>query len=80
LSNGLAWTEDGKTFYYIDSKADSVKGFDYDLDTGALSNERVVFDCKANGVTAILDGMTIDNKGNLWIALFFGHKVKLKCY
>jgi len=75
LSNGLAWTSDNQVFYYIDSKADDVKGYDYDLATGALTNERIVFDSKANGIDPILDGMTIDSRGNLWIALFFGHKV-----
>ncbi len=74
LSNGLDWTEDGKTFYYIDSKADKVVAFDCDPETGKLSNERTVFDKKNNGVEAILDGMALDRRGNLWVALFHGSR------
>ncbi len=74
LSNGLDWTEDGKTFYYIDSKADKVVAFDCDPETGKLSNERTVFDKMKNGVDAVLDGMALDRRGNLWVALFYGSR------
>ena len=37
LSNGLAWTSDNKTMYYIDSLPRSIYAFDYDFDTGAVS-------------------------------------------
>ncbi len=76
LSNGLDWSEDGRTFYYVDSKEDCVAAFDCDPATGALSDRRVAFDARANGVAGILDGMAIDCRGNLWIALFFGEKVR----
>ena len=41
-SNGLAWTEDGRTMYYIDSMRYTVDAFDYDLATGAVANRRTV--------------------------------------
>ncbi len=56
-------------------QSDVVEGFDCDRTTGVLSKRRVVFDAKANGVKGILDGMAIDTRGNLWIALFLGSKV-----
>lgn len=37
ISNGLAWTADNKTFYYIDSLSDGVDAFDFDLAAGKLS-------------------------------------------
>ncbi|CAL4079075.1 unnamed protein product [Meganyctiphanes norvegica] len=75
ISNGLAWTQDKGTFYYIDSLAFSVDAFDYDDTTGKISNRRVVFDFKKSNVEGIPDGMTIDTDGNLWVACFLGSKV-----
>lgn len=37
ISNGLTWSSDHKTFYYIDSFKYAVHGFDYDIDSGNLS-------------------------------------------
>jgi sugar lactone lactonase YvrE len=40
ISNGLAWSPDHKTFYYIDTPTRQVRAFDYDLSTGAIANAR----------------------------------------
>lgn len=37
ISNGLAWSSDKKTFYYIDSPAKKIYYFDYDDEAGAIS-------------------------------------------
>ncbi|TLD68587.1 SMP-30/gluconolactonase/LRE family protein [Phragmitibacter flavus] len=65
-SNGLAWTSDTKTFYYIDTPRKNVLAFDYDLDTGTITNERIAFD--TSSLSGNPDGMTIDSDDNLWIA------------
>jgi len=75
IANGLAWTSDNSTFYYIDSFSYRVDVFDFNDVTGTLSNRRPAFDFKANGVDGIPDGMTIDANGNLWIAVFAGKKI-----
>lgn len=36
ISNGLAWNEEGKKFYYIDSLAGTLDEFDYDIKTGII--------------------------------------------
>ena len=36
-SNGLAWSADGKKFYYIDSFTFCVESFDFDIDAAKIS-------------------------------------------
>jgi sugar lactone lactonase YvrE len=69
-SNGLAWSLDARTMYYIDSASGVVAAFDYDLASGAIANRRVVIEHPRS--EGILDGMTIDEEGMLWIALWDG--------
>ena len=38
ISNGLAWSADNKTMYYIDSMPRKLFAFDYDGETGVISN------------------------------------------
>src|SRR3954451_24981994 len=42
VSNGLAWTADGRTMYHSDSKGPVIWAYDYDPTTGAVSDRRVV--------------------------------------
>jgi sugar lactone lactonase YvrE len=73
ISNGMAWSPDHKTFYYIDTPTRRVRAFDYDLETGALANARPVIHVpEALGWP---DGMTSDTQGNLWIAMWGGAQV-----
>ncbi|XP_058886332.1 regucalcin-like isoform X1 [Acipenser ruthenus] len=73
ISNGLDWSLDHNTFYYIDSLSFSVDAFDYDLQTGSLSNRRVLY--KLEKDEGIPDGMSIDTEGRLWVACYNGGRV-----
>lgn len=73
ISNGIVWTQDAKTMYYIDSPTNQIKGFDYDLKTGSISNERVVVSIDKS--TGEPDGMAIDEEGKLWVGLWNGNAV-----
>ena len=73
ISNGLAWSPDHKIFYYIDTPTRQVRAFDYDLDTGGISNPRVAVEVPAS--MGWPDGMTSDLEGRLWIALWGGARV-----
>lgn len=73
ISNGLAWTDDNKTMFYIDSIPRKVYAFDFDLEKGVLSNQRVAVDFnkpEAGILFGFPDGMTIDRDGNIWVAVF----------
>ena len=73
ISNGLAWSPDHKTLYYIDTPTHEVKAFDYDLENGTIANMRVVISMSRS--FGFPDGMTSDTQGNLWIAMWGGAQV-----
>ncbi|MCK5130431.1 MAG: SMP-30/gluconolactonase/LRE family protein [Clostridiales bacterium] len=70
-SNGMDWSHDGKTFYYIDTALSRVDAFNFDIESGRISGGETVYDFK----TERPDGMCIDEDGYLNIALWSGGKV-----
>lgn len=73
ISNGLCWSADAKTFYYIDTPTRQVQAFDFDQMTGLIAGGRVVIEIPTE--MGYPDGMTIDAEGMLWIALWNGAAV-----
>jgi sugar lactone lactonase YvrE len=73
ISNGLAWSPDHKTFFYIDTPTRVVTAFDYDMASGAISNPRPAL--RIPEAMGWPDGMTSDMDGNLWIAMWGGAQV-----
>jgi sugar lactone lactonase YvrE len=73
ISNGMSWSRDHKTFYYIDTPTHEVVAYDYSKQTGEISNRRVII--QINERDGFPDGMTIDNEGMLWIAHWNGWQV-----
>ena len=55
ISNGLAWSHDRKTMYYIDSLELGVDAFDYDLATGAISTLILCFASHFKSLVHVLD-------------------------
>jgi sugar lactone lactonase YvrE len=73
-SNGMAWSPGGSRMYFIDSATQGVDVFDYDVGNGSVSNRsRLVTIDRGQGTP---DGMTADDKGNLWVACFGGAAVR----
>jgi sugar lactone lactonase YvrE len=73
ISNGLAWTKNSKLLYYIDTPTRSVVAYDFEIESGSISNKRIVISIDAN--EGYPDGMTIDNEDKLWIAHWDGWRV-----
>ena len=70
ISNGIIWSLDHTTMYYIDTLRKSVRAFDYADDTGDISNERVIINVPEE--IGMPDGMAIDSQGMLWVAHYGG--------
>ncbi|MDM5201275.1 SMP-30/gluconolactonase/LRE family protein [Fictibacillus enclensis] len=70
ISNGMAWSDDGTVFYFIDTPTMQVKAYSYNLDIGEVGEGRVVKDFTDE--LGAPDGMTIDDEGMLWVALYGG--------
>ncbi len=73
ISNGICWSEDQKTMYYIDSPTHAVRAYDFDPLSGDIANGRTIIEVPHD--TGTPDGMTIDSEGLLWIALWGGAAV-----
>jgi len=72
-SNGMAWSHDYKTMYYIDTETQCIWTFDYDLESGHIDNQKDLL--KVPEKLGYPDGMTIDAKGHLWVAMWNGSQV-----
>lgn len=69
-SNGLGFTPDRKGMYYTDTPKKEIYLFDYDAETGAITNQRVaILTPEGEGGP---DGMTVDAEGFVWTAKWGG--------
>lgn len=74
ISNGLAWSSDKKSLFYIDSPLGSVDRFSFDPATGAISDRTVVI--RIDPGFGAPDGMCIDTEDHLWVAIWGGGVVR----
>ncbi len=73
ISNGMAWTADSKTFYFIDSPTQQIAEFDYFIETGEIKFRKIALTIPKELGTP--DGMCIDQAGKLWVAHYGGSGV-----
>jgi D-xylonolactonase len=70
-SNGIGFSPDRTKMYYTDSSPRTISIFDFDNETGAITNRRpFVTIPEGQGVP---DGMTVDAEGNVWSARWDGN-------
>lgn len=82
VSNGLAWSPNGRTMYWSDTTAHTIYAFDFDPASGGLANQRVFasFPVKQAGQSLDRyggrpDGAAVDAEGCYWVAMFEGQRV-----
>ena len=71
LANGLDWSVDNQTFYFIDSLEHCVDAFSYD--GKEITDRRTVIKFNENEIP---DGMCVDSEDGLWIAFWDGSEVR----
>jgi sugar lactone lactonase YvrE len=81
-SNGLAFSPDGHTMYWADTKQHAVFALDSDPVTGSIGERRVLarFDLRnenqpLESYGGRPDGAAVDSQGNYWSALFEGSRL-----
>lgn len=73
ISNGVGWSPDNKTMYFVDSMRYVIYAYDFDLATGSISHRRDFIQLKES--IGIPDGLTVDSEGYIWCAIYDGWKV-----
>jgi sugar lactone lactonase YvrE len=76
LSNGLDWSPDGGTFYFVDSRTGGIDAFDFDLDAGGLSGRRQVVELELPPAEGFVDGICVDTDGGIWAAVWGAGEVR----
>ncbi|CAN5309413.1 SMP-30/gluconolactonase/LRE family protein [soil metagenome] len=73
ISNGIVWNRAHDTMYHIDTACNRVDAFNFDNESGAISDRRELV---LNQWGGHFDGMTIDSDDNLYVAVWGGSAVQ----
>ncbi|WP_137180770.1 SMP-30/gluconolactonase/LRE family protein [Roseomonas sp. AR75] len=73
VSNGIAFSPDGRRMYHADSRPGRVDAYDLDPATGMLGAPQCLIDYTGNGFRP--DGCTVDEEGFLWVAEIEGWRI-----
>jgi sugar lactone lactonase YvrE len=73
ISNGLAWSPDERTLYFVDTWTRSIDAFDYDIVAGDIANRRRFAQLAPDDSA---DGITVDTEGHVWAAFYRGGAVR----
>ncbi len=66
VSNGIAWSPDNRVMYFSCTRSEALYAYDFDMDTGDISNRRVLVDTTDKPFR--IDGATVDSEGFYWCA------------
>jgi L-arabinonolactonase len=74
-SNGLGWSPDNRVFYFTDSGTKTIYAYDFEAESGAISNRRIFTQVPHEGQEGFPDGLAVDEEGCIWSARWGGWKV-----
>jgi sugar lactone lactonase YvrE len=69
-SNGMDWSPDGRWMYFVDSRADVIYRYAFDVESGAAVERQVFAD--TSPLAGIPDGLRVDAAGDVWCAFWDG--------
>ncbi|MEX0808585.1 MAG: SMP-30/gluconolactonase/LRE family protein [Dongiaceae bacterium] len=69
-SNGMGWSPDGRTMYFVDMMPGRILAYDFDGKTGSILKRRVF--AQVSKDEGIPDGLAVDNDGGVWVAHWDG--------
>jgi sugar lactone lactonase YvrE len=72
-ANGLGWSPDHRTMYFADTRARTIRRFDFDLNTGAARTPQTFVQFSDERDRP--DGAAVDAEGGYWCALYGGGRV-----
>ena len=82
VSNGLAWSPNGRTMYWSDTQAHTIYAFDFEPASGDIGNRRVFasFPGRQPGQSLATyggrpDGAAVDVDGCYWVAMYEGQRL-----
>ncbi|MGH7802219.1 MAG: SMP-30/gluconolactonase/LRE family protein [Thermodesulfobacteriota bacterium] len=64
-ANGLGWSPDNRVFYFTESFRYGIYAYNFDLNTGNISNRRLFASIDRNS-DGFPDGLTVDEEGCVW--------------
>lgn len=73
ISNGLAWSPDGKTLYFSDTAAHIIRTYSFDLSGAKVTNEKIFASCDSKQWKP--DGAAVDQEGCYWVAAYGAGKI-----
>ncbi|RZF37964.1 hypothetical protein LSTR_LSTR005464 [Laodelphax striatellus] len=67
---GLVWSLNKTLMYFANCYEGKIQLYDYDNESGDISNKRVIFDGPKMNVGGLPAGMAMDTEGKIWVAQF----------
>lgn len=69
-ANGLGWSPDGETFYFVDMMPGHILAYDFDRQHGRVARRRIL--ASVDPAEGWPDGLCVDAEGGLWVAHWDG--------
>jgi len=75
LPNGLGWSPDNRSFYLVDSMTKMMWRYDFDEDSGKISNRELMVRFADDG--GLPDGLTVTDEGLIIVAMWDGSRLEV---